>query len=170
MIGPPQTLAEARSCAELVDAFRARKEELSLSNEAVEHVLGLTSGHADKLWSGTRGLSADMLDKMLQGFGLKVLVAIDSEQVQRMRPRWENAGRRDQRQVRPPARIAASLIKRARPVVMREAGRRGGLNTWRKIPDSRLRSRLMSELAKLRWTAKRSASAPVAQQETAGPP
>jgi hypothetical protein len=36
---------------------------------------------------------------------------------------------------------------------------------WRAI-DPRLRSRLMSELAKLRWNAKRSALPPVSQQET----
>ena len=97
---------------------------------------------------------------------LKLIVVEDETATARMRARWEG---RDQRQVRPPARIAASLIKRARPVVMKEAGRAGGRARWRAV-NPRLRGRLMSELAKLRWNAKRSALAPEPQQKPAGAP
>ena len=38
MIGPPQVLAEATCCDELVDAFRSRKAALGLSNEAIDHI------------------------------------------------------------------------------------------------------------------------------------
>ena len=163
MIGPPQILAEARCCAEIVDALRTRREELQLSNESVEHVLNLTSGHADKLWSGTRGLSADMLDKMLFGMGLKLLVAIDPEQVQRMQPRWENAGRRDQRQVRPPARISKMLLSRARPFVLREAARKAASVRWRGVSPE-LRSALMKKAALTRWHASAVAPGPAAEE------
>jgi hypothetical protein len=158
MIGPPRVIAEATCCAELVDAFRARKEALGLSNEAVEHLIPLAAGHCDKVLgpSGTRGLSQTTLDGMLNALGLKLLVAIDPEQVARMRSRWEG---RDLRQVRPPAKVAAALIARARPAVLRELGRRAGQARWRGI-DPKLRSRLMSELARLRWDASRVASRP----------
>ena len=97
MIGPPEVIFDARCCADLVDAFRARKEALGLSNEAIEHLIPLTAGHCDKAigLSGTRGLTQLTIDGMLSSLGLKLLVAIDPEQVQRMRPRWENAGARD---------------------------------------------------------------------------
>jgi hypothetical protein len=147
VIGPPQTLAEARSCAELVDAFRARKEALGLSNEAADHLIRLTAGHVDKVLSGTRGLSALTLDGMLSVLGLKLLVAIDPDQVARMRPRWEG---RDQRQVRPPARIGAVLLRRARPVVMRAAAKAAVAARWsRTTPETR------REIMRAVWMARR---------------
>jgi hypothetical protein len=64
---------------------------------SIEHLIPLTAGHCDKAigLSGTRGLTQLTIDGMLSSLGLKLLVAIDPEQVQRMRPRWENAGARD---------------------------------------------------------------------------
>ena len=172
MIGPPQVLAEATCCDELVDAFRARKTALSLSNEAIEHIIPLAAGHCDKLIgpSQTRGLSQLSLDGMLAALALKLIVVVDPDQVARMSPLWENTGRRDNKMVRScTTRVAKVTLARAQPHVVRELGRCGGLKTWRTI-DSRLRSKLMSALAKRRWHADRSASAAVSQQETAGVP
>jgi hypothetical protein len=164
-------IAEATNHNELIEAMRLRKEALGLSNAWIEHAMNLSDGHCDKILGPARerGLSQLTIDGLLAVLAIKLIVVEDEAAAARMRSIWSH-GQRDERQVRPPSRISASLIKRATPVVMRAAGRRGGLNTWRKIPDSRLRSRLMSELAKLRWRAQRSASAPVAQQETAGAP
>jgi len=179
MIGPPQVLAEATCCDELVDAFRARKTALRLSNEAIDHIIPLAAGrwplaagHCDKLIgpSQTRGLSQLSLDGMLAALALKLIVVVDPDQVARMSPLWENTGRRDNKMVRScTTRVAKVTLARAQPHVVRELGRRGGLKTWRTI-DSRLRSKLMSALAKRRWHADRSASAAVSQQETAGVP
>jgi hypothetical protein len=162
-------VGEATSHDQLVDLLRARQESLQLSNEVLDHLALFTSGHSDKLLgpSRSRGLSQISLDSLLSSLALKLLVVEDEQQAERMRSRWEG---RDQRQVRlSTTRIAKATLRHATPHVVRELGRRGGLNTWRKIPDSRLRSRLMSELAKLRWRAQRSASAPVSQ-ETADAP
>jgi hypothetical protein len=162
VIGPPQVIAEATCCAELVDAFRARKEALGLSNEAVEHLIPLAAGHCDKVigLSGTRGLSQLTIDGLLSSLGLRLLIAIDPAAVARMAPRWANEGRRDAKQVRTStSRIAKAMIARARPVVLRDLGRRAGQARWRGI-DPKLRSRLMSELARLRWDASRVASRP----------
>jgi hypothetical protein len=167
VIGPPQIVAEARSCAELVDAFRARKEELKLSNEAVEHLLQLCAGHVDKILSQTRGLSQLSIDGLLSTLGLRLFVAIDPEQVQRMAPRWANEGHRDEKQVRrPPARIRKALMARVRPLVLSEAATRAARARWRGTSPE-LRSRLMRDLARARWNARAVASEPVAQQETA---
>jgi hypothetical protein len=111
MIGPPRVIAEATCCAELVAAFHTRaKEDLALSNAALDHLLNQSSGHADKVWSGTRSLSADMLDKMLSRLGLKLLVAIDPDGVARISHRWE---RRNEQAVRAAARVGKELIARA---------------------------------------------------------
>jgi hypothetical protein len=161
-------LGEATSHNELIEALRARKEALGLSNAWIEHVIQLSDGHCDKILGPARerGLSQLTIDGLLAALAIKLIVVEDEAAAARMRPMWDG---RDQRQVRAPARIAASLIKRATPGVMRAAGRAGGQKRWRTI-DSRLRSKLMSALAKRRWNAKRSASAPVSQQETADAP
>jgi hypothetical protein len=167
VIGPPQILAEARCCAELVDAFRSRKEELKLSNEAVEHLLQLCAGHVDKILSQTRGLSQLSIDGLLSAMGLKLLVAIDPEQVARMAPRWENEGHRDAKQVRrPPARIRKVLMARVRPLILREAATRAARARWRGTSPE-LRSTLMRQVARARWHACADASEPAAEQETA---
>jgi hypothetical protein len=101
---------------------------------------------------------------MLSSLGLKLLVAIDPEQVQRMRPRWENAGARDQLQVRPPSRISKMLLSRARPYVIREATRKAASVRWRGISPE-LRSRLMREVSLARWHPTAVASEPAAQQK-----
>jgi hypothetical protein len=157
VIGPVQVLFEVRCCAELVDAFRARKDALGLSNEATDHLIRLTAGHTDKVLSGTRGLSPLTLDGMLSVLGLKLLVAIDPDQVARMRPRWEG---RDQRQVRLPARVGAALLKRARPEILRSFSRKGGQARW-KGTTPELRRKLMRAVWKARTVpAQLSADAP----------
>jgi hypothetical protein len=108
--------------------------------------------------SGTRGLSALTLDGMLSVLGLKLLVAIDPDQVARMRPRWEG---RDQRQVRLPARVGAALLKRARPEIIRAFSRKGGQARWRGTTPE-LRRKLMRAVWKARTVpAQLSACAPV---------
>jgi hypothetical protein len=158
MIGPPEFFFEVRSCADLIEAFRARKEALGLSNEAIEHLIPLAAGHCDKAigLSGTRGLSPLTIDGLLSSLGLKLLVAIDPEQVARMRPRWEG---RDKRQVRPAARISKMLLSRARPFVLREAARKAASVRWRGVSPE-LRSALMKKAALTRWHASAVASRP----------
>ena len=165
MIGPPEVIFDARCCADLVDAFRARKEALGLSNEAIEHLIPLTAGHCDKVigLSGTRGLSQLTIDGMLLSLGLKLLVAIDPEQVARMAPRWANMGHRQTKQVRPPARISKMLLSRARPYVIREAARKAASVRWRGISPE-LRSRLMREVSLARWHPTAVASGPAAEE------
>jgi hypothetical protein len=155
---------EATSHNDLVEALRARKEALGLSNAWIEHTIQLADGHCDKVLGPARerGLSQLTIDGLLAVLAIKLIVVEDEAAAARMRPMWDG---RDNRQVRQPSRIARATLRHATPHVVRELGRRGGLKTWRKIRDPWLRRRLMSELAKLRWTAKRSASAPVAQQE-----
>jgi len=169
MIGPPRWLGEASSCEELVIVLRSRQDALQLSNQTLDHIIPLAEGHADKLLgpNRSRGLSQISLDGLLSALALRLIVVEDPTQLARMRPLY---ARRDARMVRASTtQIAKETIRRARPHVIRELGRAGGMKAWRTI-DPRLRSRLMSELAKRRWDAKRSALPPVPQQEAAGMP
>jgi hypothetical protein len=165
VIGPPKWVGEASSHAELLDVMRKRQLELGLSNELVDHIACLSQGHCDKLLGPgrQRGLSQLSLDALMGALAVRLIIAEDPERAAQMRPRWEG---KDASQVRMPARIAKDLIARVRPAVLRDLGRRAGQARWRGI-DPKLRSRLMRELARLRWDASKNASEPVAQQETA---
>jgi hypothetical protein len=160
-IGPPKWVGEAASHDELISVLRERQIALGLSNETLDHIALLSAGHSDKLLGPgrQRGLSQISLDALMGALGVKLIVAEDAEQAARMRPHWEG---RDKRQVRMPARVAKDLIARVRPVVLRDLGRRAGQARWRGI-DPKLRSRLMSELARLRWDASKVASRPEPQ-------
>jgi hypothetical protein len=130
---------------------------LSLSNAALDHLLKLAAGHGDKVWSGTRGLSQDMIDKMLSGLGLKLLVAIDPEGVARVRHRWE---RRDERAVRAPARIGKELVARARPAVLRQLASKAATTRWsRTTPETRRAIMAAVTLARANVRARESADA-----------
>jgi hypothetical protein len=96
---------------------------------------------------------------LLGALAVRFVIIEDADQVVRMKPHWEG---KDMKQVRPPARVGAALMKRMRPVVLRELGRRAGQARWRGI-DPKLRSGLMRELARLRWDASKVASSPEPQ-------
>jgi len=154
-------------CADdLKEIIRRRKNDLKLSNEWIDLHTESVNGNWDKYFgiSSQKPLSHAALDRYLQTLGCTIAVFVDPAAEAKMRDLWE---KRDGRQLRPAARFGRALMARAMPAVAKELGRRGGVKTWRKIPDPRLRSRLMGELAKLRWRPKRSALAPEPQQETA---
>ena len=167
-IGPPKWIGEAASHDELVAVLRERQLALGLSNELVDHVALLSSGHCDKLLGPgrQRGLSQLSLDALMAALAVKLLVVEDGAMAARMRPHWQG---KDAKQVRMPSRVAKDLIARVRPAVLRDLGRRAGQARWRGI-DPKLRSRLMSELARLRWDASKVASETAPQAEPAGMP
>src|SRR5262252_7341200 len=149
----PVILGEATSHNELIEAMRARKEALGLSNAWIEHTIQLADGHCDKVLGPARerGLSQLTIDGLLAALAIKLIVVEDEAAAARMRPMWDG---RDQRQVRPPARIAASLIKLAAPAVLREFRRKGGIGRWRDTTPE-LRRKLMEAV----WTARRNVRA-----------
>jgi hypothetical protein len=165
VIGPPKWIGEAASHDELVALLRERQTALQLSDQTLDALAGLTHGHISKLLGPgrARGLSEISMNALLGALAVRFVIVEDAAQVVRMKPHWEG---KDMKQVRLPARIGAALMKRMRPVVLRELGRRAGQARWRGI-DPKLRSRRMSELARLRWDANRVASRPEPQQETA---
>jgi hypothetical protein len=129
MIGPPVLLGEATSHDELISVMIVRKAQLGLSNEFIDNTIPLSDGHTDKILgpSRERGLSQLTLDAMLSVLALKLIVVEDARQAARMKSRWSG---RDCRMLRPPARIGAALIKRARPAVLRAAAAAAAKARW----------------------------------------
>jgi hypothetical protein len=160
-IGPPVWIGEAASHDELIAVLRERQVALQLSDQTLDAISGLTHGHVSKLLGPgrARGLSEISMNALVGALAVRLVIIEDVEQAARMKPHWEG---KDMRQVRLPARVGAALMKRMRPVVLRELGRRAGQARWRGI-DPKLRSRLMSELARLRWDASKVASEPAPQ-------
>jgi hypothetical protein len=157
---------EATDYESLVAALYARKEAIGVSDRVLDEISGLSPGHVSKLIGPgrERGLSQISLDALLGSLALKLIVVEDEAQAAIMKSRWES---RDSRQLRMPARIGAAFLRRARPAVMREFSRKGGLARW-KGTSPELRKKLMHAVWKTRTKqAQLSASAPA--EQTHGP-
>lgn len=142
---------EATTHEELVAAIYACKEARGISNQVLDEIANLSHGHVSKLIGPgrERGLSQVSLDALLGSLALKLIVAEDEAQASIMRSRWES---RDNRQVRSPTRIGAAFLRRARPAVLREFSRKGGLARW-KGTSPELRRKLMQAVWKTRTKA-----------------
>jgi hypothetical protein len=116
----PRTLALCRDYEDLVQALRARQDEIGLSNHLLDELAGFTEGHTDKLIgpSRTKTLGSFSLQTLLDALGLSFVIVEDLDKVRRMESRWEQ---RQQCYVVP-------ITKRRRVnQVIRENGRLGGL-------------------------------------------
>jgi hypothetical protein len=151
-------IGEAASHNELIDVLRARKEQLGLSNAWIEHTIQLADGHCDKVLGPARerGLSQLTIDGLLAVLAIKLVVVEDEAAVARMRPMWDG---RDQKQVRPPSRIAKSAIARALPYAVRALGRAGGVARWRGV-DPEVRRKLMTAVSRARSNVRKPVVAP----------
>jgi hypothetical protein len=139
---------EATDHESLVAALYACKEARGVSDRVLGEISGLCHGHVSKLIGPgrERGLSQISLDALLGSLALKLIVVEDEAQAAIMKSRWES---RDSRQLRPPARIGAAFLRRARPAVMREFSRKGGLARWKGTTPA-LRQKLMESV----WRAR----------------
>jgi hypothetical protein len=147
-VSEARDLGEASNHEQLVALLAARKEALGISNQVLDEVALLSPGHVSKtLGPGReRGLSQITIDALLGALAVRLVVVEDEAQAAIMKTRWES---RDQRQVRPPARIGAAFLKRARPEILRAFSRKGGQARW-KGTTPELRRKLMRAVWKVR--------------------
>jgi hypothetical protein len=91
-----------RNSDDMVEAFRARKEQLGLSNAAVEAQLLWADGICDKYLgpSRTLQLNAVVIEDFMTLFAIEFTMRINPDLDAKRRDRLQ---RRDERQVRPPA-------------------------------------------------------------------
>lgn len=165
------TLGTARNHDELVEIFVARREELGLSNQAIEDLCGLAPGIVDKYLgpARTKPIGRFMFDVFSEVFALSWQPFVDPDKLKRMEGRWEQ--RNGSYVVRPRPRVSKLAVRKAKPLVLKEIGGIGGSVTAyfrtareaskislkgnaarkRKLTRQR-RSEIAAQAAKARWT------------------
>lgn len=75
----------------ILDAIRARRDELNLSHEAIDALCGFPSGYTSKLLAKNpiRGVSHMSLTAILQALALGLVVVVDESQRQKVVGRWQ---------------------------------------------------------------------------------
>jgi hypothetical protein len=91
-----------RTIDELVAAIRARRDELDLSHETLDHIAGLQPGYVSKLLAPEpmKGLGPISLPALLGALGVALVLVEDTAQVERVRGQWTKR-KRPQRKAAP---------------------------------------------------------------------
>lgn len=127
-----ETIAVVRSYEDLVEAFRAIKERLGLTNAACDRLANLGEGATDKVLgpTGAKNIGPLTLNAFCWLFAVKFEMRIDLDQVKLMEQYWENSeaprwfpGEKMNR------RVSKAVLDRAKPLVLKESGRAGGLKS-----------------------------------------
>lgn len=140
-------LATADCYDALIEAFRARKALLGLSDATVDELGGLASGHTGYLLgpSRTKSLSPLTIDVLLAVLALKLHVVEDIEASKVMQGRWQQ---RVQSHVRAnSARVSQKIIERAKPLVLKDFAKAGGKASGA-LRTGSLGTEIMRKLAK----------------------
>jgi hypothetical protein len=157
-----QAAEQVIRCADdLVEAFRARKTQLGLSNAAIEERLLMASGTCDKYLgpSRTLQLTAPVIEDFMTLFSIEFVMRVNPELEAKMSGRLE---RRDERQVRPQRRLSKELLALARTQIFKELSARGNEARRAKV-SSKVRSRIARAAATCRWKHRRASTSEGAQ-------
>jgi hypothetical protein len=122
-----EPLAVVTSSAEIIAALAKAREMRGLSNQFCDERGGLTAGHTDKVLgpTHTKSLSEMTLDTFMEMFAVMFIMVPNPEAEARMRAKWEG---RDSSNVRLHSkRLSKQLLERAKPLIAKENGRKGGL-------------------------------------------
>jgi hypothetical protein len=114
-----------RTADDVIESLRARKDAIGLSNETLEDICGLTTGHADKVLgpSRVRSPSLALLMALVGALGLAVqLVA---------RSRSQSLAAVAHREC-DDHRISKVAVQKARPIVLARAARKAVNARWAK--------------------------------------
>ena len=95
--------APIRSMPELIEALRARRDELNISHETIDSIAGLQSGYTSKLLAPKpiKNLGPMSFGSLLGALGLAVVVVEDPSMCERVSKHWEPRKR--------PQKLAASI-------------------------------------------------------------
>jgi hypothetical protein len=144
-----------RCSDDLVEAFRARKVQLGLSNETVEEQLLMAAGTADKYLGPSRSkqLTARVIQDLMTLLGVELVMRVNPELEARMHDRCE---RRDERQVRPQSRLSGRLMEIANKQLYTRLSKLGNEARKAKLPPE-ARSNIARAAAVARWQRHRAA-------------
>jgi hypothetical protein len=79
-----------RNIDDLVEAIRARRDDLDLSHELIDHLAGFQAGYTSKLLAPNpmKGLGRMSMPALLGALGVGLTLVEDPAQVERMRDKW----------------------------------------------------------------------------------
>jgi hypothetical protein len=164
--------APIRSMPELVDAIRARRDELNISHETIDNIAGLQSGYTSKLLGPIqlKGFSHMSLGAVLGALGIGLVVIEDPEAKAKVEGRWQKRKRpqRLAQKIEPSAstfsiqnevpsemQITAELQAKLRTKDnMKAWGQMGGKKGSKrrmKTMSARARQRVAAHAARIRW-------------------
>ncbi len=138
---------------ELLDLIRRRQLDLELSNAELEQICGFVIGQVDKYLGPTRAKSPNLhsLHLMMDALGVSGALWIDAAKMERFSKVRSRSGKRMAQYANTEnGRISKLAIKRARPVVIKEMGRKGGEAYAKKLTPTQ-RKQVGKYLAKHRW-------------------
>ncbi len=109
----------------MVQALRAIKDHISISNDDLDALCQFGSGHTDKLLGPTsvRGFARLSLDAMFWALAIKGTFTIDLNRAKDMQPHWEKRCAANTRIK--PSRISKAIIESAKHAVLSEMSRKG---------------------------------------------
>lgn len=144
-------LAVASGYQELLDALRARKAELGLSDAMIDMLSGLAAGHTGKLLgpAQVKILGPVSMGLMLQTLGLVLIVAEDAEQTAKMKRKYARRSEGNVRENNHAHDISIGLLNRAKPVLNKKIGEQ--LTEARKKIKPATRRRIARHAAMARW-------------------
>jgi hypothetical protein len=134
-----EPLAIARQYQDITEVFRARRIELGLSYAFIDAAAGFSEGHAEAMLgpSAKKGWGQATFFMLCDVLAVEFHAHVDIEAAKRMEQKWEQ---RRAAYVRESARISQKLLKLAKPLILREMGRIGGLKSASQ-PSARLRNK-----------------------------
>jgi len=87
-LGRPMTAKLIRSMPDLVQAIRARIEEIGLTYGSVDELAGLADGYTAKILCGMKNPGAKVLNKLCDKLAIGFVPVIDEAAAARMAPHW----------------------------------------------------------------------------------
>ena len=121
-----RVIGKARNTDEIADVLRLRKDQLQLSDAALDALCGFASGHVGKLLgpARVRGLGRFSLDVLADALGLSFQVYIDPEKVLRFAKHYEQ---RNSACITVRAhKLSRTAMAQAKLEIYRAVGSRGG--------------------------------------------
>jgi hypothetical protein len=144
------TSSPIRTQDDLIEALRAVKDRLGLSNTWCDDVGGFTRGQTDKVLGPSRakGLSPMLFATYCSLFAVRLEMVVDLDQARVMEARWEG---RDKSNVRMDlGRISKKLVERAKPLVLSQSGQRANVVRNRMLTREH-KEKIARKAAKARW-------------------
>jgi hypothetical protein len=156
--------APIRSMPELLNALRARRDELELTHETIDAISGLQPGYTSKLLAPKpiKNLGPLSFESLLGALGIGIVVVEDPEQRKLVESRW-------QKRVRPQKAASASIpasIPHEVPMElqithdleaklvdlghMKSIAKLGGIGRAKRL-GKRARRRIATRAARARW-------------------